>query len=390
MGRGGSEATAMWTLQALQELYDVTFVTASPMDWDELNRAYGCAVDPDKINYRRAPRLPTVDGPAKLSQLQLRYFEKFCHGIAGDYDLCISAYNPINFGKPGIQLIGDFSFSEEMRKRLYVYGEQQFRHRDSLARRVYLKLSEWIGIEEVPLAERGDLVLANSEWCVDQLAEFFGLQNAPVIYPPVVLPKAPAQSERDPLSFVCLGRVVPEKEIERMVSILRTVRERGYPVTLRLIGALDDSDYSARIGELVSSEDWVHSEGFLMLEKKHSILSQMTFALHACRIEAFGIAVAEMASMGCVPFVPSTGGAREIVGHEELQYAADDEAVEKIVSLLENPEQVPVLRRHLSEEMNRFGPEVFMRELREHVIKFSDLERNLPDAEPEEDLASSH
>ena len=112
------------------------------------------------------------------------------------------------------------------------------------------------------------------------------------------------------------------------------------------------------------------------------MLEQMTFSLHACRIEAFGIAVAEMASMGCVPFVPSTGGAREIVEDEDLRYASDDEAVEKILALLENPERVAELRDQLPKEMNRFGPEVFMRELREHVIEFSGLEPTAPDVEP--------
>ena len=44
MGRGGSEATAMWTLQALAESpdeFEVTLVTASAVVWDELNARYG-------------------------------------------------------------------------------------------------------------------------------------------------------------------------------------------------------------------------------------------------------------------------------------------------------------------------------------------------------------
>ncbi len=31
----------MWTLRALQREFDVTFVTASPVDWGDLNAAYG-------------------------------------------------------------------------------------------------------------------------------------------------------------------------------------------------------------------------------------------------------------------------------------------------------------------------------------------------------------
>ncbi|MEX2580950.1 MAG: glycosyltransferase family 4 protein [Verrucomicrobiales bacterium] len=389
MGRGGSEATAMWTLQALQDDFDVTFVTASPVDWDELNAAYGTRVDPGKIQLLRAPRLPTVDGPDRLVHLQLRCFERFCHRIAPRYDLCVSAYNPIDFGKPSIQLIGDFGFSEEMRKRLYVHGESRFRHRETVMRKAYLALGNLMGIKRRPLNERGDLVLANSEWSAKKLEEFFGLAEAAVLYPPVVLPKAPAGAERDPLEFVCLGRVVPEKEIERIVGILEAVRGRGFPVTLRFIGNLDDSAYARRVAQLIGDRaEWITPEGFLALGEKQAILARPTYALHACRIEAFGIAVAEMASMGCVPFVPSTGGAGEIVGDPRLQFDDDEEAVEKIVRLLRSPEDTAAIRRELPGEMNRFGPKIFMEEIRRRVRDFRNPDPSGIHDATEENLAT--
>ncbi|MDA7921013.1 glycosyltransferase [Verrucomicrobiales bacterium] len=139
-------------------------------------------------------------------------------------------------------------------------------------------------------------------------------------YPPVILPDSDLKSKRDPLGFVCLGRVVPEKEIERIIRILSALREKGYPVTLKLIGNLEDSEYSRHLAKVLEPHSaWVEPVGFLDLEKKQGILSKQTFAIHACRIEAFGIAVAEMASMGCVPMVPATGGAVEIVPQPEFQ-----------------------------------------------------------------------
>lgn len=393
MGRGGSEATAMWVLQSLQDDYRVTFATSSPVDWDELNEAYGTEVDPEKIGLLRGPRLPTVDSPRKLVAAQLRWFERFCHRIAGRYDLCLSSYNPVDFGRPGIQLIGDFSFSEEMRGRLYIHGESRFCHRETLLRHAYLAAAKLIGIRGRPLRDRGDLVLANSRWCVEQLEQHFGVKEAPVIYPPVILPGAPADAVRDPLGFVCLGRVVPEKEIERMIEILEAVRAEGFPVTLRLIGSLDDSDYSRKIGGLIRAKEWIKPEGFLTLEKKQEILASMTYAIHGCRIEAFGIAVAEMASMGCVPFVPDTGGAGEIVPFPELQYATVTEAAEKIIRVLADPDKAAEYRSRLSGEMDRFGPDVFMRELREHVLRFAGDRpeadrRESSDANPSKNLAA--
>ncbi|MEM6915392.1 MAG: glycosyltransferase family 4 protein, partial [Verrucomicrobiota bacterium] len=261
--------------------------------------------------------------------------------------------------------------------------------RETLLRRTYLRVAEAISDRQVPLGQRDDLVLANSKWSAAQLAEHFGVMESPVLYPPVVLPTAPTNSKRDPLGFVCLGRIVPEKEVERIIRILERVRKEGYAVNLRLIGELDETPYGSRIGSLIDRHDWIRPEGFLQLEAKQEILASQTYALHACRIEAFGIAVAEMASLGCVPIVPDSGGAREIVPPEELHFGSDEEACAKIIRLLKRPELLPALREELSLGVSRFGPEVFQRELRSHLRQFAGLKKPSPHADSEKNLATS-
>ena len=75
--------------------------------------------------------------------------------------------------------------------------------------------------------------------------------------------------------------------------------------------------------------------------------------------------------MGCVPFVPSTGGAGEILPFSELQFASDDEAVAKILEMLRSPDRVQYFRSQLPGLMNQFGPEKFMNQLRESVLEFT-------------------
>jgi glycosyltransferase involved in cell wall biosynthesis len=394
MGRGGSEATAMWTLAALQDDYGVTFVTAAPLefpDWTSLNAAYGTRVDPEKLRLVRAPALPGVNGPRRLSHLQVRYFERFCHRLAGDFDLCLSAYNPLYFGRPAIQLVGDFSFSEEMRRRLQCRETEPLRHRATLLRKLYLRLGRWIEVEKPPLREWGDLVLANSQWASRQLKEHFQITRPGVLHPPVPLPTAPGGGDRDPFAFVALGRVVPEKEIERMIAILSQVREEGFPVTLTLIGDVGDSDYSRGIAELAARQgDWIATPGFLHLEQKQAVLSSHTFALHACRIEAFGIAVAEMAAMGCIPFVPTSGGSGEIVPFPELQYTTDEEAVAKITALLRDPARVRELAAVMPAQAVRFAPPRFVERLRAIVLDLIPAGDGTAHEAPQENLRASH
>lgn len=281
MGRGGSEAVAMWALQALQGRAEVTFMTASAMNWDALNAAYGTSVDPRRIRLLRTTKLPGVRSGAQFVHWQRAYFERQCRRASRGFDVCVSAYNPIDFGRPGIQLLGDFSFSESMRRRLYDANDEPFYHRQSLIRRLYLATGECLrGLGRPALAERGDLAVANSEWSANLLAKYFGVLDAPVLYPPVTLsgpgktdapaPAAGAPVERGPFAFACLGRIAPEKEIETVIAILDRVRNAGYPVTLDVIGQFDGGAYSDQIRRLTEArKDWIRTPGFLNSEEKN-------------------------------------------------------------------------------------------------------------------------
>ncbi len=395
MGRGGSEATAMWTIEALLPDFDITFVTAALLqdaDWGTLNRSYGTSVDPRRIHVIEAPKLPGATGPQKLVHLQVRWFERYCHQIAGDYDFALSAYNPIHFGIRAIHLIGDFSFDESMRRRLRTGGEEPRRHRAGLLRNAYLELGRRLEIQRPPLREWDDLILANSAWAAKQLEEHFGLSRPGVLHPPVPLSFASGKGTRDPHGCVCLGRVVPEKEIERIITIVSRVREAGFPMTLTMVGAFDQSDYSRRVKERIASEgDWIRTPGFLDLQQKRALLETQTYAIHACRIEAFGIAVAEMAAMGCVPVIPEEGGAGEIVADPALRYRDEDEAVAILLGLVRAPERVLAISASLPEGMARFAPEAFQRRLREYVLSFfREPEDRIHEATPSENLRATH
>lgn len=366
MGRGGSEATAMWTLQALAESpdeFEVTLVTASAVVWDELNARYGTSLDGSQIRVIRSGRLPFTKRPDELAYLQRAYFERHCYTLSRDFDLCISAYNPIYFQKPGIQLIGDFSFSEPMRKRLRSWPGQPRLHRDSFLRRLYLRLVGWIRVSAPPLAERCDLVVANSAWTATLLEEYFWIDRAPVLWPPVELGALPEETNRDPWRFACLGRISPEKEIERVIRILAAVRKQGYPVTLELIGGFDESAYAQSILALASDHEWINQAGYLDGEAKRALLATCSFGIHACRMEAFGIAVAEMAAHGCVVVIPDSGGAREIVTMAELQFGCETEAVTRIVALFQNPSRCLDLRSGLQVGVSKMGGSRFSGEL---------------------------
>jgi len=223
------------------------------------------------------------------------------------------------------------------------------------------------------------------------LEDHFRIARARVLHPPVPLPPAPPAADRDPFAFVCLGRVVPEKELERIIHLLARLRADGFPVTLTIAGDVGDSDYARSIADLAASQGgWIATPGFLHLEEKRKVLSAHPFAIHACRIEAFGIAVAEMAAMGCIPFVPASGGAGEIIPFSELRFSTDDEAVAKMSALLRDPGRVRELASLMPEQAARFAPERFVERLRAHVLSFGRSGDPRHHASAQENLRAAH
>lgn len=390
MGRGGSEAVALWTLQALQRRCRITFATASAVDWTGLNRDYGTCVDPSAIEVLRFGKLPFVQRGDRIVTWQRSYFGRRCRRIADRFDLCISAYNPIDFGKPGIQLIGDFSFNERARLLLYPNAEDQFCHRQSPLRRLYLFAEELLwGWRRLPLAERGDCAVANSSWTATRLERLMRLPAPPVLYPPCSQPAPVSDSDREPMGFVCLGRISPEKEIETIIAILDRLRAAGYPVTLDIAGKFSRDAYSRRIAALAGARRaWVRTPGFLNSDQKADLFRRRSFAIHACRVEAFGIAVAEMAAFGLIPFVPHDGASREIVAQPELIYESGTDAVAKISSLLEAPGRHAAIRAEQRRRASRYDPAEFVDGLVGLVEQF--LGHSLPEVESHPSSPAQH
>ncbi len=370
-GFGGSEARALWALQALCPDYDVSLITYGPVDLSRLNQYYGTTLQEGVFKLLRVP-LPPGLVAGKLRLLQMRFLQRYCKRVAPQFDLMISACNPYDFGVPGIQCIADFSFLPEQRFNLdpVLRKAKDWRYRDSALLRGYLKLCEFVSPSNPAGWTRG-LVIANSKWSASVLREMFGIESR-LLYPPVVgeFPEVPFE-ERE-TGFVCLGRMVPEKRIEVAIEIVNRVRCSGHPeVHLHLVGEIDNSAYGRELWRLCARyKDWIFSEGTLIGESKKRLLAGHRYGIHAREKEPFGIAVAELVKAGCIPFVSNDGGQVEIVDHAALTYSSIEEAAKKILTVLDSAELQHSLRMHLSTAGRQFSVEAFMNGLLDATAAF--------------------
>jgi len=373
MGRGGSEAVVMWGAQALKHDFHVSMVTTTPFDLDAMNEFYGTSLRSGEVTFRRLS-VPLVGGIPGAAALRGALFQRAMRAVVGEYDLLISAYNPCDFGTPAIQCIADFSWDDELRRRFHPTGDglAGVFHRDSLLRRAYLGLARILSAPSGRDVFAGDdLIIANSNWTAGILRERYGVANAPVVYPPVTEPSVCRVPGSRNLDFACLGRISEEKRITTMTDILARVRAQGYPVRLRIVGALNDSAYSRRIRALAQqNRDWIIVEGPLWGDAKWKLLSKCGYGIHGCSDEAFGIAVAEMIKAGCITFAPPEGGQAEILDHDSLLCRSDDDAVNKICAVLSRPALQASLSEYLGRQAEKFSAKNFMRDLRAMVEEF--------------------
>jgi glycosyltransferase involved in cell wall biosynthesis len=373
LGFGGSEAATLWTLEALKQKYDVTLISMGDVDLERLNAYYGTPLAPGDFSTQRV-RLPWgLRNTSKFSALKGRFLLRYVRRVAPEFDVVISGYGPMDFGKPGVQIIADFSFVEGWRMELHptFRTRKTWFYGDTLVRRTYLGICDRIAAVS-PEAWKQNITLANSAWSADRLLKKYGISSQ-VVYPPVAIdfPSIP-YAKRDN-GFVCLGRLSPEKCVHSVIAILQKVRERGHDVHLHILGGLDNPDYANQVRGLAERfREWVFLEGWTIGERKKELLAGHRFGINACPNEAFGIAVAEMVLAGCVVFVPNGGGQVEIINHPALIYADEADAVEKIDSLLTHEAEQEKLRDHLRRGSNSYSVKTFVETIRRVVAEFGE------------------
>ena len=368
LGAGGSEARAMVLLEAFQDRCATTLVTGAPFEVNRLNRAYHTEVGAAKIAIMTAPTPAILANAKGGAAMRGAFFSRFVRQVAKDADLCISAYNFADFGRPGIQFVADFSWDDDVRRAFDPDspGLRGALQRPGVARSAYMGLCSAVaGRPMGPVHRDGDVIVANSRWTADLLLERHGLASR-VIYPPVHT--APIQDVVRSQDFVMLGRIAPDKRIVDAIEILDRVRQRGHVFDFHIVGEMMDDAYSREVTRKAREAGaWVRLTGGLYGDEKFEFLNRQSFAIHMRQREAFGIAVAEMVKMGLVPFVPEKSAPAEIVGDESVCFKDSEHAVEVIDKMLRRPREIAAVRAGLAKRGEVFSKEAFVMQALELV-----------------------
>jgi len=364
---GGGNGVAAWMIEALKKEHAVSVLTWRPIDLLSINRYYGTALSPaDFTAHQTYPLLRSFldHFPTSASLLKTSLLLRFAKQRQNDYDLLITVNNEADLGRPGIQYV-HFPWAYNPRPDV----DLRWYHFSLLVDAYY---SFCVKVAEFSFTRmKQNLTLVNSNWTGEKVRERHQIGST-TLYPPIpgVFPEVP-WAEREN-GFVCIGRISPEKELDKIIDILAGVRAQGRDVHLHIIGSPDNPSYHARIRRRAQENaSWVFLNENLPREELGQLVARHRYGIHGMAEEHFGMAVAEMIRAGCIVFVPRGGGQTEIVaGEDRLLYKTGEEATAKILQAMDDPELRQSLRDFLATRKDLFSTERFVQQIQDIVRQF--------------------
>jgi glycosyltransferase involved in cell wall biosynthesis len=358
---GGGNGVAAWMLQALVPEHEVTVLTWWPMDVERMNRFWGTSLRPGDF---RAVAMPArlrrvVDAmPVPLSMLRTALLLREARRRRPTYDVPVTANNESDFGTVGVQYVHyPWNFFPRPAVDYYWY------HFRLLLPPYYALCTRLSGFTAAGM--RRNVTLVNSDWTGRLARQRYGFVSR-TVYPPVTAEFPDVPWEARAPGFVCIGRIAPEKELDRVIDIVSGVRRHVPETTLHIVGTPDHARYARRIAGRARAAGFTLHEN-LSRSALVDLVSRQRYGIHGMLEEHFGMAPAEMVRAGCLVWVHDGGGQVEIVDDPRLIYGSVEDAVARIVATIRDPHETATLRKHLAERGALFSTERFMREVRTAV-----------------------
>lgn len=375
---GGQNAVAVWILEALKRLYDITILSWVPCDFNRINDYYGTSLCQEDYKCRFPPffirhiidRIP-ID---RWHFLRLVIMMRWVKIINHQYDILIFANNEIDFGCRGIQYV-HYPYQKVNWVKEPIHYREMGGYQYVLSI-MHKHLRPWRKISGFSFERMlQNITLVNSNWSNNHWREVYGTDSV-TVYPPVPgsFPDVP-WGEREN-GFVCVGRLSSEKKYTNLIDILAAVRSHYPDIHLHIIGSsvnYDRKAYRKVRRKVKANASWVFLNENLSRKQLVNMVSRHRYGIHGMLDEHFGIAVAELIKAGCITFVPDSGGQVEIVGkNPNLLYQTDEEAVGKICHVLNHEHIQAELFEYIKNRKEMFTTEIFMQKIRdivnEHVV----------------------
>jgi len=241
---GGGNAVTANVVEALKRDYAITLLTWEPVDIKAINRTFCTSLGESEFKVRLPPYIFRLMIRIPNDLLSIRYgiLLRLCKKIRNDYDVIISVNNEADFGRRGIQYVHDPPYWLSLMSK--GHGRDRPLSRDILTGQVghlfRWRYRPWMVIAGFSYYRmKSNLTVVNSDWTGAELKKIYGIESR-TVHPPVAGHFPDTHWEERENGFLCIGRIVPWKQLEKVCQIVGHVKRTFHEVHLHIIGTPDD------------------------------------------------------------------------------------------------------------------------------------------------------
>jgi glycosyltransferase involved in cell wall biosynthesis len=365
--RGGAEALAMTTIDALADLgFDIELAVVEKPHREKLESTYGNIAASVLKNISAINILKSfVTSKAQKHDITINtagdilpYFNTgftkknaitYCHFPLATYR--IEAKDPVYI-----------EFLKKMHSHTSRIGYYNENANLKLAKATYNKMI------------RNSTVTTNSEYSRYAIQKVFDI-NSIVLSPPVNIDifrnsvLFNSSGNRKNIILV-ISRLHPSKKVENSIMLAKLLKQNKIKVRTKIIGNLypTESGYCTYLKDMVRKynlENYVTIHTNISFTKLLELMKQCKLYLSQCPGEPFGISTVEAMSAGLIPIVPDIGGQTEYVP-SKFHFHTFGEAVQTIHSALNADDSERV---RLSDSVRKFSINKYIRNLQQIIKK---------------------
>ncbi len=339
---GGAELVSArimeWFLENAR--MEVTLMTLLPVKISALVLAGMSESAARRVNFRLAncPKY-IMKSHAKFELLKLAFLHRGARQICGDYDLCMSSYNELDFRRMGIQYIHHPSFADRsLLRELDILGSLSVLDAVPGANFLYRHLVSAISGDRIDGFKR-NITLVNSYFMNYVLDRAYGMTGR-VVYPAFLeggTHSMEVEWDRRDLRFVSVGRIARDKKLLLLIDYFALLHNEFPTGEFVIAGRSSDLEYERLVVEKANRFELpLRILRDLTDQELKSILAASKFYVHPKINEHFGIAVLEAAASGCLTMVHNSGAGKEIVGSPLLLFNDGGDLLTKVKRLYED------------------------------------------------------
>jgi glycosyltransferase involved in cell wall biosynthesis len=352
---GGAELVGLRIIAFVLERYNtsVTVLTYKGFDVKKISEYFGLDKYSGRLQFRSVnPPVLFQSASGRFFAMKIAFLHRLAKKICKNYDICISTYNEIDFGRKGLQYIHHPNFASHVFMRsINMPFSKDIREKFQTLDNLYKLLVRLIARQSKEGISM-NVTAVNSRFMESIINRLYGIKPM-IIYPFL---HTSQQSDNLPwedrkFQFLSVGRISPEKNLVDLLFIFEAISKKYPSAKFVILGRVDNRQYLDELRQ--AAEKIKHADIKIYTDATDQLRIQFyqesKFYIHSKPYEHFGISVLEAAAAGCLTFIPDSGGMKEIVTSDVLRYQNTNTLIENLMNLIDDP----VLRQNALEDLKK-------------------------------------